>query len=90
MPEDEISFGVPFYLFDYGIHEASSLCHLLGSCLVEVLASLRKFLIPSFNSLFPRHAYSFLLIWPDRAGFEYLLNLASSFLLLSHKLTQTH
>lgn len=56
MPEDEMSFGVPFCLFDYEMHEVSNLFHHLSSWSVEMLASLRKFLIPSFNSLVPRHA----------------------------------
>ena len=51
-----MSFGVPFCFFDYEVPEVSSLFNLLGSWSVEMLASLRKFLIPSFSSLVPRHA----------------------------------
>lgn len=57
MPEDEMSFGVLFCFFDYEMQEVSSLFHLLSSWSVEMLASLRKFLIPSFNSLVPRNVF---------------------------------
>lgn len=56
MPEYEMSFGVPFCFFDYEMHEVNSLFHLLDSWSDEMLASLRKFLVPFFNSLVPRHA----------------------------------
>jgi len=42
MPENEMSYGVPFCFFDYEMHEVSSLFQLLGSWSTEMLASLGK------------------------------------------------